>query len=242
MKKLTIITATKNSEQRILTLINCLNSINEKLFEWIIVNYQDSSGLKRVISNKYKNKNFYIYDINEEGIYEAINYGILNSENQYYLVVGDDDEIDPYYFDYIFYLINSKEYDCIISPVRYKNSLKIYKKKFSFINGSGVCHTLGMVINKNVHNEIGLYDCSFPHYADQIIMYQLQHNPNTFYTEICSGNFNDAGVSSNIKHSHLVEYRETQIKIFRNKPFYYLLYYIRVFLFNIRRFKLKFTN
>jgi hypothetical protein len=237
MKKLTIITATKKSSEKITHLINSLNKLEPILFFWVIVNYKIDNDLKKVIKINYAYKNYEIFNINEEGIYQAINYGLSKVIDEYYLVIGDNDEINKIYFQYIVYVINNECFDCIISPVIFKNSVQMYRKKYSFIRGCGICHTLGMVIKKSVHNKIGIYNTNYSIFADQLIMYKLLQNGNNFYTHIVAGNFNAIGKSSIVQLKHLIEYRDIQIEIYGFKTFYYILFFLRLLLYKFRSLK-----
>ena len=88
--KITIITVTKNSEKFIER--NILSVINQsyKNYEHIIIDGNSSDKTMQII-NKYKGKLAKVISEDDEGLYEAMNKGIINATGEIIGILNSDD-------------------------------------------------------------------------------------------------------------------------------------------------------
>ena len=88
--KISIITVTKNSEKYLKKNIESVLTQSYKNYEHIIV-YGNSSYKTIKIIKSYKKKIKYIRNINDKGLYHAMNVGIKNSKGNIIGILNSDD-------------------------------------------------------------------------------------------------------------------------------------------------------
>lgn len=234
---ITIITPTFNSDKSIINLINCLNSQTDKRFNWII---QDGGSVDNTLGlvNKYTKINFKLFIEKDYGIYDAINKAISKVETKYYLVVGSDDILN---FDCIenYNSFVNKQFDIITSAVYIGNKLHFPKKSYGWLYGMlgiGSSHSVGTLINKNLHSKIGLYSTDFQICADQYFIKQAYLNSSIFYrARFISGKYNLGGFSSSNYLKFNLEYFRIQYLTEKYKL-------LQLILLNVRLIKMEFKN
>ena len=125
---LTIITSTLNSDKTILRCFKSISPLSKIITQYIIVDGGSSdSTLKKIrsLSNNLINIEFYI--LKKSSIFEAWNYGIKKTKNDFILFLGSDDElITKNFIEVEKYLkIQDKTYDLFhfgLKKINYKNN------------------------------------------------------------------------------------------------------------------------
>ena len=237
MKKISIITPTFNSRSNLLILFNTLIKQTCLNFEWIIVDGESDDGTVDIFTGITTPFDLKISIKKDFGIYDAINRGILISTCNYYLVVGSDDELFPNAIhDIINSIDNNLNYDFYCFLLYVGNNLFSPKKKFAWLYGmSGIssCHSVGLVINKELHKNIGFYSNKFPLASDQFFVLTSYKNNATFirFPQITTGIYSYNGLSSNDFIGTLSEYYRIQLRVNPNQKI------LQTILFLLRLFK-----
>ena len=160
--KLSIITPFKGESGLLYEFLKTHEKLikNESL-DFIII---DSSEKKLLLKNSYLR---YIHKPNL-GLYEALNFGILNSKTKFYLTLGVDDKLTKEIFLALKKL--SDKIDIASFPV--KNCDFLLKSSFFRINHRQYVfqHSCSSIINKEIHSKIGLYPSSLKIASDSFII------------------------------------------------------------------------
>ena len=231
-KLITIITVVKNGEKNI---ENCIKSVlgqNYKNLEYIIIDGNSSDGTNEII-NKYKNNISKIIREKDDGIWDAMNKGIMSANGDIIGFLNSDD----YYFDNVLETVNKyfskNEIDFLFGSVEKYKILHGYKPwliKWSF--GFYTSHSIGFFIKTNKHKKVGLYDTKYLS-ADLDFFYKLiakykMVGLSTHKNEIF-GKFGSGGFSSKINYiDHLIDLNQIRIKNNQNKFFVYFLFFIKI--------------
>ena len=150
--KISIITVTKNSEKYLKKNIESVLTQSYKNYEHIIVDGNSSDKTIRIIKS-YKKKIKYIRNINDRGLYHAMNVGIKNSKGDIIGILNSDD----IYFKNTLKIVNkyfnsNKDLDFLFGSVYKHKLLSGYNPdiiNWSF--GFYTTHSVGFFIKKN-HN------------------------------------------------------------------------------------------
>ena len=230
---LSIITVVKNSESTIEKTIQSVLSQKIENLEYIIIDGNSSDNTLGIIK-KYEDKIDYWCCIEDEGIYDAMNYGLKLSSGK---IIG---------------LINSGD---IYTNNSLKTVLKYFKKKegISFLFGtvnrhylggnvikkvgfnrkrikynfdSVTCHSTGFFIKNNIQKELGLYNTKYKCSSDYDLFYKLliQNNYNGSSTtkEEIIGIVESGGFSSKYGYWKKLK-EEMSIRIENNQSYFLIL-------------------
>lgn len=237
---ISIITATFNSQYFIQNLINSLSNQTDKRFEWIVIDGNSNDNTIKILKNVKNIKLTYISE-NDEGIYDAINKGIKLANYNYYLVCGSDDFLFPNTIEKLNKLVNSNlAFDFYATSFQMNNRIHFPRKYSSWLygmRGMSSCHSVALLINKNLHKKFGFYNLSFPIFADQLFVQNAVYQGATILhcKDILSGKYSTNGMSSNDSLDKQFEFFKMQIVCKHN-------YYLQFLLFLIRCLKFKFLN
>ena len=88
--KFTIITVVKNDEKNISKTIDSVISQNLNGFEYIIIDGFSSDNTKSIIE-QYNDPRIKFFSINDNSVYEALNYGIKKSIGEYIVMMHSGD-------------------------------------------------------------------------------------------------------------------------------------------------------
>ena len=230
---LSIITVVKNSESTIEKTIQSVLSQKVENLEYIVIDGNSSDNTLGIIK-KYEDKIDYWCCIEDEGIYDAMNYGLKLSRGK---IIG---------------LINSGD---IYTNNSLKTVLKYFKKKedISFLFGtvnrhylggnvikkvgfnrkrikynfdSVTCHSTGFFIKNNIQKELGLYNTKYKCSSDYDLFYKLliQNNYNGSSTtkEEIIGIVESGGFSSKYGYWKKLK-EEMSIRIENNQSYFLIL-------------------
>ena len=241
-KDFTIITVVKDSEKTIQKTIKSVISQRKAKFEYIII---DGNSKDKTLDKikKYKNKIDYWCSINDEGIYDAMNYGLRLSRSKYICFVNSG---DIFYSNLSLniikkYFSREKKIDYVFGTVKrhyLKNNLILKtgfsKNRFMYNFDSQTSHTTGFFIKNTVQKKIGLYDTNFKCSADYDLFFRIFSNDsfigdstkkNEIIGEVSSGGFSSKYGFWN----HLFEETKIRAKNNQNKIFITLIFFNAIF-------------
>jgi glycosyltransferase involved in cell wall biosynthesis len=215
-----------------------LDSIsNQKFrnFEHIIVDGLSKDSTLDIISQ---------YDVDvcvsekDNGIYDAMNKGVSLSKGKYVLFLNSDDELLPDFLLECDRLIDDADFLSSSIDMVFPDRITTWTvKKISnvdFIWRMPIPHA-GLVVKKNVFNEIGGFDLSFKITSDfDFVVKLLKGHYRGVYNAKSFFNFYMGGVSQS--YSGIKENHKVHLKHFNN----YILIYLAYFLDNLRYLKSKF--
>lgn len=213
---LSIITATFNSKNTILNLINSLNKVNSKIFEWVVIDGQSSDKTVSIVKSNYNGK-LLIKSEPDKGIYHAINKGILLSNYDYYLVIGSDDFFYDGAIEHLVTLIRHKSPDFItgkVTDMTKKIYLPMNINRYRYGQRTYISnHSVGLVIKKELHSYLDLYSLDYKLCSDQLfILNAIDSGAKIIYTDYLLGVYSGEGVSATNKLRWMIEFYIISIK------------------------------
>ena len=232
---ITIITAIKNGEKHINSLITSLNSQTSKNFRLLVI---DSLSTDRSLEIIYKNANF-IFKIDSQpdfSIYHAINIGVQKVETDYYCVAGSDDIYSPTFIANFYSIIDENKYDLILGTVLSNKTLIRPYVKNSFISPVNASHSIGTIIKTDVHRSLGLYSNMYPIVADKKLVLDIVNmSKNIHYSDTVFGEYSQEGFSSLNSIDYIFDLFKLQISYNRNVILQFALFVFRFFKIIIKR-------
>ena len=221
--KISIITICKNSES---TLPKCLASVLNQTYsnlEYVIVDGASTDGTMQIV-NKFKNGISKIISEPDQGIYDAMNKGVLASTGDFILFLNADD-----------HLISESAIDTLVQSIKKESKLNadifygkvlIYNKdngtgniwkaakvsKFSLFRGS-IPHP-ATIYTKGSFNKCGLFDTSYVIAGDYEWVVRAYLNNNLIFLpqNIIVSVFNKGGISTNKKYDILLKEEKNKIR------------------------------
>lgn len=218
---ITIITATFNAVGCLPVLVESLRSQSNKNFEWVVADAGSEDGTLEYL-DAIEDLNIKIIEGPDFGIYDALNKAIRASTNDYYLVMGADDFL---YTNAIEVgnaaLADHPDADLISAPVVYNDNIvrprgkrPWYYGQFSYV----AAHSVGLLIRKDLHKNIGFYSRKYPIAADQFfILKAVNAGAKLITIEIPLGVHGAEGVSG-VDHAGVItEFFRIQVDVGFNK-------------------------
>lgn len=196
---ISIITATFNSAETLPALIASVRAQSDRSSEWIVV---DGGSSDETVAQLREASDVVTQWISEPdfGIYDALNKGLLRARGSYYLVIGSDDTMERDAIEAFGAFARSTEADVIAASVRAGKFIVHPRRRHSWIRSGppGVAaHSVGSLIRRSLHDEIGLYSGRFPIAADTFFLLQALTRGKRFaYLDRVVGTFGMAGTSS----------------------------------------------
>jgi len=231
-KKITIITVVKNAEDKLEDCIKSVLNQNYTNLEYIIIDGNSSDGTNEII-NKYKNNISKIIREEDDGIWDAMNKGVMSANGDIIGFLNSDD----YYFDNALETVNKyfskNEIDFLFGSVEKYKILHGYKPwliKCSF--GFYTSHSIGFFIKTNKHKEVGLYNTRYlsadlDFFYKMIVKFKLMGIASK--KEEVFGKFAKGGFSSKINYiDHLIDLNKIRIDNKQNSIFVYFLFFIKI--------------
>ena len=231
-KKITIITVVKNAEDKLEDCIKSVLNQNYTNLEYIIIDGNSSDGTNEII-NKYKNNISKIIREEDDGIWDAMNKGVMSANGDIIGFLNSDD----YYFDNALETVNKyfskNEIDFLFGSVEKYKILHGYKPwliKYSF--GFYTSHSIGFFIKTNKHKEVGLYNTRYlsadlDFFYKMIVKFKLMGVASK--KEEVFGKFAKGGFSSKINYiDHLMDLNKIRIDNKQNSIFVYFLFFIKI--------------
>ena len=160
MKKISIVTINLNNADGLHQTIKSIINQNFKDYELIIVDGGSTDGSNSIIE-KYDNSIDYIISEVDNGIYNAMNKGIIKSNGEYLIFMNSGD-------CFINNSVLQKAIDTGLDAVIVCCSVKCFKnpvKSFYYFYNDSLPHQ-SLIIKRSLFDEIGLYDETFKIISD----------------------------------------------------------------------------
>ena len=197
--QISIITASYNAASTLPTLIDSLRRQTDRSFEWIVVDGGSSDSTVELLRNAGDVVTRWISEP-DFGIYHALNKGLAVAGGEFYLVVGGDDVLERDAIANFSRAATETGADVIAAPVRVDGRVVQPRAKLSWLRSGppGVAaHSVGSLIRRSLHDEIGLYSRHYPIAADTFFLLQALTRGKRFaYLYHVVGTFGTAGTSS----------------------------------------------
>lgn len=237
MIKISIITATYNSVTVLSRLIESLRAQTTRDFEWIVIDGGSTDGTVDLLKGAGDLVTHWISEP-DFGIYHAINKGLAFAGGNYYLIVGSDDVLDPGAIERYREAATATNADIISAPVWVDGRLIAPRRSLPWIRSGPSrvsAHSVGALIRKDLHSELGYYSRQFPIAADTLFLLRASHAGKRFaYIDHPAGTFDTGGVSGSDVLGALSEAFRANVQVNGHWPFHFAFFILRV-LMNSRR-------
>ena len=175
--KLSIITATFNSETTLSKTIETVKNCTYPSIEFIVIDGASNDDTVNIIK---KNTNIISHWISEpdKGIPDALNKGLKIATGKWlYFLSSDDQLFEPNQFDFLLHEEN-KDYDMIYGNVLKLPSEQLYDGEFNThkILQRDICHQ-AQVFNKSFFNKLGNFNIRYKYASDWVLNIQAYANP-----------------------------------------------------------------
>lgn len=200
--KLGIITATYNAENLLPRLITSLQAQTDQDYEWVVADggSSDATGAILQEAKKYFNE-MTVTSRADFGIYDALNRAIKLSKCDYYLVLGSDDILAADAVANYKRAISETNADLITAKIQTgvdasrgrAMSWRWLYGPFAYVSG----HAVGLLIRRNLHQDVGYYSRKLPLAADQFfILKAIQNGASVSVQDFLAGYFEPVGGAS----------------------------------------------
>lgn len=230
MYRISVITATFNSDKKLPVLIQSLQKQTDKKFEWIVV---DGGSKDRTLDllKEINDLDYKFISESDFGIYDALNKGIMKASGDFYLVIGSDDYLFPDAIENFKSALDDTV-DVVAASVNFGGKIKKpgsgkswLKGQFAYVAG----HSTATLFRKSLHDKFGLYSRSFPIAADQLFINTIfNNNVNCKVADFVSGFFTLEGVSATDVAGTLSESFRVQLITEKSKLVQLLLFLLRL--------------
>lgn len=237
MSLVTVITATYNAELVLPALIESLRAQTSRNFKWVVVDGASRDGTVDLLKNSGDVVTRWISEP-DFGVYDALNKALSLVGSDYYLVVGADDTLDSGAIERYHKAAIETRADIISAPIWVGEQLVCPRRKLSWLRSepplvSG--HSVGALILKALHDELGYYSKRFPIAADTHFFLKAWRADKVFIRlDEPAGAFGTAGMSSTDVLGALTEYMRVNVEVRQYWLLHFSLFVLRV-LKNIRR-------
>ncbi len=231
MTTVTVITATYNAASVLPALLASLRAQTWRDFEFIVI---DGASTDATVELLRASGDIVTRWISEPdfGVYDALNKAIRLATGEYYLVVGADDELDAGALERYLAAANTSGADVISAPIWANGRLLRAHRRFSWLSvmPPGVSgHSVGALIRRQLHDELGLYSRKLPIAADTFFLAKVQTaGKQFFYLDEPAGTFGTAGLSSADPLGTLTESMRANVYARGNWPLHFVLFLLRV--------------
>jgi len=196
---ISVITATRNAERHLPALIASLRAQTSRDFEWVIVDGASSDGTLELLRGASDMATRWISEP-DFGVYHALNKGLALARGEYYLVIGSDDSLLPGALEAFSGEAAASGADVIAAPVLVDGITVHPRRRLAWLRSGPpmvAAHSVGSLIRKSLHDEIGPYSRRFPIAADTYFLLQaIQRKKRFGYLNEAVGSFGTAGLSS----------------------------------------------
>jgi glycosyltransferase involved in cell wall biosynthesis len=202
LKKISIITATYNSEAHISELIRHLRQQTNKNFEWVVADGASTDATLSLIRGA-TDLNLVIDSRPDHGIYDAMNRALEIANGDYYMVLGSDDVLYPDAVKQMHQALRESHMpDVVVFGVDFgaQRRTAYWRTDRGWLGASHVvtAHSVGMLICKSLHKKVGDYSLLFPVAADALFIKKITAVPSikVVLSEHIAGRFSLGGASN----------------------------------------------
>ncbi len=185
---LTIITTTLNSENTIQRCLKSISPLSKIITQHIIIDGGSTDQTIRKIRDLYSSfANIDLYLLKGSSIYEAWNYGVKKTKNDFILFLGSDDELIKEQFNNVEknLKIFKKNYDIFhygLKKINHKN-YQVLEERVPFINKEKYDECIprippnpSTIYKKEIFDKIGFFNTSFKFSSDAEFYFRCKKN------------------------------------------------------------------
>jgi glycosyltransferase involved in cell wall biosynthesis len=172
--KLSIVTPSFNSMQRLPALIASLRNQSDKEFEWVVADGGSNDGTTELLG-AVSDLNLRFSSQPDFGIYDALNRALRSCSGDYYIVAGTDDEFAPDAVARFREAIRQHGTDLIVARARRGARVIEIKKGPPWLVAEKAFianHSLSTAFRVDLHRRFGWYSRRFPIAADSLFVLQ----------------------------------------------------------------------
>jgi glycosyltransferase involved in cell wall biosynthesis len=168
----------------------------------------------------------------DHGIYHALNKGLGFATGDYYLVLGADDTLLPDALERYALAAAVSNADIVTAPVWNQGKLLRPRKTLSSWRSEPPlvsAHSVGALIRRALHKEVGPYSRKLPIAADTMFLLQVHRaGKRVIGLDAPVGQFGSAGVSSTDVLGSLSESLRAHVAVRGHWPWFFTLFVLRV--------------
>jgi len=206
-----IITVVKDSSTYIEKTIKSVLTQSYRNIEYIIIEgkSKDNSLLK---IKKFREKLSIILSEKDNGIFDAMNKGIILSKGS---IIGIINSGDIFKKNAVYTVVNNiNNYDYIFGPVKKNRILFNYKpNQINYKFNIFPSHSVSFFIKKRIHLELGLYNINFKLSADNDFIYKLIKNKKKYRIFKTNNIFGECQPHNFSKKFSLIDHLTEEMKI-----------------------------
>jgi glycosyltransferase involved in cell wall biosynthesis len=230
--KISIITATFNAVTDLPRLIESLVNQVDKDFEWVVADGGSTDGSLSLLES-LKGINLKLSIEKDFGIYDALNRAIVQSQADYYLILGADDYLYPDAIQRYRMACNIGSPDIISANVETDKGLLKPNQGKPYLRGQLAFvsqHSVGTLIKKSLHERFGYYSRRFPIAADQYFVKQVCIAPGSSikYADFVAGFYPTNGTSGIDLAGSMTEFFRVQLETERYPLIQLILFLLRL--------------
>jgi glycosyltransferase involved in cell wall biosynthesis len=197
--RISIITAAYNAASTLPLLIESLRSQTDQTFEWVVVDGGSRDETVRLLREAGAVLTRWISEP-DFGIYHALNKALALATGEYYVVVGCDDTLAPDAVEAFRRAADETRADIIAAPVRVGDRIEQPRTRLAWLRSGPpqvAAHSVGTLIRRSLHDELGLYSRRYPIAADTFFLLEAERAGKRFaHLDTVVGRFGTAGASS----------------------------------------------
>lgn len=214
---ISVVTATYNAAQHLPALIASLRAQTSRDFEWVVVDGGSSDGTLDLLRAASDVLTRWISEP-DFGVFHALNKALALTQCTYYVVIGSDDTLLPDAIAAYAHAAAQTDADVVAAPVLVDGELVSPRRDFSWLRSGPpmvAAHSVGSLIRKSLHDEIGPYSRRFPIAADTYFLLQVAQRKKCFaYLVEPAGTFASNGLSSNDTLGALTESWRANVAVY----------------------------
>ena len=214
MPKLSIITINYNNLEGLKRTVESVVNQTWQQFEYIVIDGGSTDGSAAYIESQSDTIDYWVSET-DKGIYNAMNKGIAKATGEYLLFLNSGDQL---YSDIVLEQNHTKiaDFDLIYFNIEFTESktskIITYPQKLAFSDFylGTLCHQ-STFINKNIFNELGLYDETLKFVSDWkfFILALFKHNCSYLKVDEILTTYYLDGISSDLINQKML-YNERQ--------------------------------
>ncbi len=228
---ISVLTATFNAQATLPRLAQSLREQTHRDFEWIVADGGSGDGTCEFLSQSDDVVTRWVSEP-DFGIYHALNKALAMARGDYYIVLGADDELTPGALHAYAQAAERTRADIISAPVWIDGRRVAPRRTAAWLRSGppGVsAHSVGSLIRRGLHAELGLYSRRLPIAADTLFLLSARKAGKRFaYIDDVAGRFGTGGVSSTDVLGGLTESMRAHILVQGQWPLHVLLFVLRV--------------